>query len=94
VGDGAHWSPGGALPKAGVFAVRQGPVLQANLRAALTGAALQAYKPQRHFLALLATADARAIAARGPFGASGRWAWHWKDRIDRAFIGRFAHRAP
>jgi NADH dehydrogenase FAD-containing subunit len=89
VGDGAHWSPGAALPKAGVFAVRQGPVLLANLRAALTGAALQAYEPQRHFLALLATGDGRAIAARGPFGASGRWAWRWKDRIDRDFIARF-----
>ncbi|MCA3243350.1 MAG: FAD-dependent oxidoreductase [Rubrivivax sp.] len=89
VGDGAHWSPGAALPKAGVFAVRQGPLLLANLRAALTGAALQAYEPQRHFLALLATGDGRAIAARGPFGASGRWAWRWKDRIDRGFIGRF-----
>jgi NADH dehydrogenase FAD-containing subunit len=94
VGDGAHWSPGAALPKAGVFAVRQGPLLLANLQAALTGAALKTYQPQRHFLALLATADGRAIAARGPFGASGRWAWHWKDRIDRAFIGRFAPPKP
>lgn len=89
VGDGAHWPAGAPLPKAGVYAVRQGPVLLANLRAALTGGALRAYAPQRQFLALLATADGRAIAARGPWGAHGRWAWHWKDRIDRGFIGRF-----
>lgn len=89
VGDGAHWDAGTALPKAGVFAVRQGPVLAANLRAALSGAPLRAYEPQRHFLALLATADGRAIATRGPFGASGRWAWHWKDHIDRGFLRRF-----
>ncbi|MFN9746798.1 MAG: FAD-dependent oxidoreductase [Betaproteobacteria bacterium] len=89
VGDGAHWSAGAALPKAGVYAVRQGPVLAHNLRAALNGGALQAYEPQRRFLALLATADGRAIAARGRFGAHGRWAWWWKDRIDRGFIGRF-----
>ncbi|MCE2908094.1 MAG: FAD-dependent oxidoreductase [Burkholderiaceae bacterium] len=89
VGDGAHWAAGPALPKAGVYAVRQGPVLLHNLRAALAGGALRAYAPQRRFLALLATADGRAIAARGPFGAHGRWAWWWKDRIDRGFIGRF-----
>ncbi len=95
VGDGAHWSQdgdGAALPKAGVYAVRQGPVLLHNLRAALGGGTLQAYVPQRRFLALLATGDGRAIAARGPFGAHGRWAWRWKDRIDRGFVDRF--RAP
>jgi pyridine nucleotide-disulfide oxidoreductase family protein len=92
VGDGAHWVRGPALPKAGVYAVRQGPVLLHNLRAALAGGALRAYAPQRRFLALLATADGRAIAARGPFGAHGRWAWWWKDRIDRGFVARF--RAP
>lgn len=96
VGDGAHWGPGPALPKAGVYAVRQGPVLLHNLRAALSGGALQAYRPQRRCLVLLATADGRAIAARGPFGGHGRWAWLWKDHIDRGFIDRFrpADRGP
>lgn len=86
-GDCAGW-PGG-LPKAGVHAVRQAPVLDHNLRAALTGQPLQAYRPQRHFLTLLATGDGRAIASRGRFGAEGRWAWRWKDRIDRRFMARF-----
>jgi pyridine nucleotide-disulfide oxidoreductase family protein len=90
VGDGAHWGLDAPLPKAGVYAVRQGPVLTANLRAALRGEPLQAYRPQRRYLALLATADGRAIAARGGLGASGRWAWRWKDHIDRGFVSRFA----
>lgn len=89
VGDGAEWAE--PLPKAGVYAVRMGPVLAHNLRVALTGAGgWRAYRPQRRFLALLATGDGRAIASRGPFGAHGRWAWHWKDHIDRSFIARFA----
>ena len=91
-GDCASWS-GQALPKAGVHAVRMAPVLASNLRAALLGpagaGALEAHRPQRHFLALLATADARAIASRGPFGAEGAWAWRWKDRIDRRFVRQF-----
>ena len=91
-GDCASW-PGHALPKAGVHAVRMGPVLAGNLRAALLGPAdagvLKAHRPQRHFLALLATGDGRAIASRGPFGAEGAWAWSWKDRIDRRFLRQF-----
>lgn len=83
-GDAAGWSP--PLPKAGVHAVRMGPVLAHNLRAALAGTPLREHRPQRHFLKLLATADGRAIASRGPFGAEGRWVWRWKDHIDRGFL--------
>lgn len=77
------------LPKAGVYAVRMGPILAHNLRAALGSGKLLSYEPQRHFLALLATGDGCAIASRGFWGASGRWAWRWKDHIDRGFIERF-----
>jgi pyridine nucleotide-disulfide oxidoreductase family protein len=91
-GDCASW-PGEGLPKAGVHAVRMGPVLAGNLRAALRGPAgaadLRPHRPQRHFLALLATGDGRAIASRGPFGAEGAWAWRWKDHIDRHFLRQF-----
>jgi pyridine nucleotide-disulfide oxidoreductase family protein len=87
VGDCAEWAT--PLPKAGVFAVRMGPVLSLNLRAALGQGELLAYRPQRHFLTLLATGDGRAIASRGRLGASGRWVWRWKDHIDRGFVGRF-----
>jgi len=79
----------GGLPKAGVFAVRQAPVLAHNLSAVLRNDPLQPYEPQRQFLVLLATGDGRAIAARGPFAAQGAWAWRWKDRIDRRFMSQF-----
>ena len=89
VGDCASWAEH-PLPKAGVYAVRMGPVLARNLRAALGApAAPQAFHPQHRFLALLATGDGRAIASRGPFGAEGRWVWRWKDRIDRRFLAQF-----
>jgi pyridine nucleotide-disulfide oxidoreductase family protein len=87
VGDAAEAQP--ALPKAGVFAVRMGPVLSHNLQALVRGRPLQAYRPQRRYLALLATADRRAIAAWGPWSAEGAWLWRWKDHIDRGFIARF-----
>lgn len=47
------------------------------------------HQPQRHFLALLATGDSRAIASSGPFGAEGAWVWRWKDHIDHRFLRQF-----
>lgn len=91
-GDCAHWAE--PLPKAGVHAVRMGPVLAHNLRAALLGEPLRAHQPQSAFLSLLATADGRAIAARGGWSLSGRWAWRLKDRIDRGFVRRFSSPGP
>ena len=90
VGDCAEWAR--PLPKAGVYAVRMGPVLSHNLRAALGVGVPQDYVPQRRVLALLATADGSAIASWGPGALRGRWLWRLKDRIDRKFLRRFAVR--
>ena len=92
VGDCAEWAQ--PLPKAGVFAVRMGPVLAHNLRAALGSGAVQAYRPQHRFLVLLDTSDGAAIASRGLFSAHGRWAARWKTLIDRRFVARFTSTAP
>lgn len=76
-------------PKAGVFAVRQGPPLTDNLRRRVHGEPAVPFRPQASFLSILALGDQQAIAARGPLATRGRWVWHWKDRIDRAFMERF-----
>lgn len=89
-GDAATLARWPETPKAGVYAVREGPVLCANLAAVCRGAEPpRAYSPQRRFLALLNTGDGRAILSYGRFAASGRWAMTLKDRIDRAFMRRF-----
>jgi NADH dehydrogenase FAD-containing subunit len=78
------------LPKAGVFAVRQGPLLAHNLRAALDGQPLKDFTRDGPALALLSTADGCAIALRGPWAVAGphvgKLLWRWKDHIDRAFV--------
>lgn len=76
-------------PKSGVYAVRAGPPLAANLRAWLQGAPLQTYAPQRRTLYLLSCGGRRAIASWGGLSAEGAWVWRWKDRIDRAFVARY-----
>ncbi|MGJ3261612.1 MAG: FAD-dependent oxidoreductase [Salinarimonas sp.] len=78
-------------PKAGVFAVRQGPVLAENLRRAARGEPLAPFEPQADWLVLMSTADGRAIAARGRhLAAEGRAVWWLKDRIDRRFVDALA----
>jgi selenide, water dikinase len=77
------------LEKAGVFAVRQGKPLTANLRRAVEGISLEAYRPQTSWLALISTGDKYAVASRGWLGFSGERVWQWKDWIDRRFMAKF-----
>jgi selenide,water dikinase len=77
-------------PKAGVFAVRQGKPLFANLRRRiLLSKSLQYYSPQKRYLSLIGTGDGNAIASWGPFGWQSPLLWQWKDRIDRKFMAQF-----
>ena len=76
-------------PKAGVYAVRQAPVLAHNLRAALLGKRLKEHRPQRKFLSLVSLGGREAAADKGFFAAGGEWVWRWKDSIDRKFMARF-----
>ncbi len=78
-----------ARPKSGVFAVRASPALGRNLAAACGQGSARGWKPQRYALYLLSTGDGEAIAAWRSWSAAGRWAWKWKDGIDRGFIRRF-----
>jgi selenide,water dikinase len=90
VGDCAALTSAPWVRKAGVYAVREGPFLDANLRARLDGARLRRYRPQRDFLSLLNLGGRRALAAKWGLVVVGGWVWRWKDRIDRRFVERFA----
>ena len=86
-GDIAHMAHA-PRPKAGVFAVRQAPVLMHNLVAALSGGSLRRYAPQSDYLKLVSTGDKRAVADKWGLPLDGAWLWRWKDRIDRQFMSK------
>lgn len=80
---------GAPRARSGVYAVRAGPPLAANLLHAADGSPLRRYTPQRIALYLLATRPGHAIASWGRVAWEGDWVWRWKDRIDRRFVAEF-----
>ena len=80
---------GAATPKAGVYAVRQGPVLWNNIGALVRGESLSPYEPQHDFLRLLNTGDGKALMDYKGWSAHARWCWRLKDYLDSRFMERF-----
>lgn len=88
VGDCAHMSHD-PRPKAGVFAVRQAPVLFENLRAHLSGGKLAEFHPQKDYLKLISLGGKKALAEKFGTARKGRLLWLWKNQIDRKFMTQF-----
>lgn len=76
-------------PKAGVFAVRQCPVLWHNLRAMFTEQPLKRFDPQSDFLKILNTGDGKALLEYRWLTVHARWCWWLKTWIDRRFVRKF-----
>ena len=77
-------------PKAGVFAVRQGPILAANLRALMGGdTPRRQLSPSRRYLSLLSYGDGTALASWGALGVQGRFWGRLKDWIDLRWMKKY-----
>lgn len=85
---------GRPTPKAGVYAVRQGPILWENMGRLLAGRELVEYTPQPNFLKLLSTGDGRAFGEYKGVSFEGRWCWWLKDRIDGRFMDMYQDYSP
>ena len=89
VGDCARLVDHPWVPRAGVYAVRQGPILEANLRARLTNQSIKPYRPQRDFLSLLNLGHGRALGSKWGRAFASTSVFRLKDWIDRRFMDRF-----
>ena len=87
-GDSASWRTG-RLAKAGVYAVRQAPVLAANLIAKASGDRLTAWCGSGTALAILCDGQGGGLAHRGRLTSTGPLIWLWKDFLDRRFMRQF-----
>jgi NADH dehydrogenase FAD-containing subunit len=93
------WFTPRPVARAGVFAVRESPVLLHNVTAALgeEPRRMRSFRPQRGYLLLLNLGDGNALFFRrvggAPIVCRGGWAWRLKDRIDRRFMHRFGSEA-
>mmetsp|Transcript_26003 Transcript_26003/g.37091 ORF Transcript_26003/g.37091 Transcript_26003/m.37091 type:complete len:510 (+) Transcript_26003:66-1595(+) len=80
-------------PKAGVYAVRSGPILIENLTrfvgANKSTQELEPYHPQDDFLKLLMCGDGTALGFRFGIPLYGKWVWKLKDYIDVMFMDLF-----
>lgn len=81
-------------PKAGVFAVRQGPPLYENLQRQVTHRPLKPFKPQSRYLNIIDTDTNTSIASWGPFAIRAKWCRAWKDSIDQKFMRLFSDFPP
>lgn len=88
VGDCAHLRTN-PRPKAGVYAVREAPVLLNNLRAVLSGTQLGPYRPQKDYLKLVSLGEKSALAEKFGTARQGNLLWKLKDYIDRKFMDQF-----
>jgi len=76
-------------PKAGVYAVRQCPVIWHNLNAITREESLIHFKSQKDFLKLLNTGDGKALLEYKCFTIHAGWCWDLKTWIDKRFISTY-----
>lgn len=81
---------GRALPRLGVFGIRQGPVLFHNLLAALRGDPLKRFVPQKRYLYILNLGDGTGLAVYGKLAWRGRSAMKLKHVIDSRFVRQYS----
>jgi NADH dehydrogenase FAD-containing subunit len=74
------------LPRVGVYAVRQAPVLLANLWATLSGTPPTEFVPQQRFLSIIGLGHTSALMLRGSFWFKGPPALWLKRWIDQRFV--------
>ncbi len=87
-GDCIYFEPR-PLDKVGVYAVRQNPILYANLMAALDDGPLQTFDPGGDYLLIFNLGGGRGVLQKRWLLMGGKPAFMIKDYIDRKFMKKF-----
>ena len=69
--------------------MRENPIINHNLLAALEGGEMLAFKPQSHFMLIFNMGDGRGIFWKKNWVWDGRFAFLLKDYIDRRLMRTF-----
>jgi NADH dehydrogenase FAD-containing subunit len=77
------------LDKVGVYAVRENPILYANLMAALEGKPLQPFDPGGDYLLIFNVGGGKGVLQKKWLLLDGKLAFFIKDAIDRKFMKEF-----
>ena len=77
------------LPKLGVFAVRESPILLHNLQSFVEGKPLRNYDPQKRYLSILNLGGGTALALWGKFYWFGKLSMILKEYLDLSFLKKY-----
>ncbi|PYZ95203.1 pyridine nucleotide-disulfide oxidoreductase [Salipaludibacillus keqinensis] len=77
------------LPKNGVYAIKQAPILYKNVLRYIKREPFEYFKPQNRFLSILSLGNRRALLLYGGMSLSGKFPWRLKNYIDKKYIDSF-----
>ncbi|WP_296143041.1 FAD-dependent oxidoreductase [uncultured Anaerococcus sp.] len=87
MGDAASIKEYPTMPKAGVYAIREAPILYQNLLKLINGDNdFINYKPQKKYLQIINCGNKRAMSNYGSLSNYGKISWKIKDKIDRDYM--------
>jgi pyridine nucleotide-disulfide oxidoreductase family protein len=78
-----------SLPKNGVYAIREAPILAKNLLSLMGSGKMVEFSSSSRFLSILSIGKGHAVASYAGFSFRGRWVWKLKNLIDRSYMRRY-----
>ncbi|WP_246943184.1 FAD-dependent oxidoreductase [Bacillus pinisoli] len=78
-----------SLPKNGVYAVRQSPILWNNIIACVNDEPLTSFQPQKNYLSIISTGQKEGLLLYNKYYFHHSLAWYLKNKIDQNFIQTF-----
>ncbi len=79
------------IPKAGVYAVKQGNILYKNIKRLFLKKKLIKYYPQKNYLSLIGLPNKKAVAIKSFIFFKSSLFWYLKRYIDKKFVQKYSY---